>query len=82
MAGKLSETVIKAAKPAEKRYKLFDMDGLYLEVATNGSKWWRLRSVYGKRRVMSLGIYPEVSLKNAREKHDELRKTIAAGVIR
>lgn len=69
MAGKLTYLAVKTAKPQEKRYTLFYTGGLYLEVAPNGSKWWRFRyRAQGKQKVMSLGVYPDISLKNAREK--------------
>jgi integrase len=80
MANGLTDGAIKAAKPREKRYTLFDTGGLYLEVAPKGGKWWRLRYRYaGKTKVMSLGIYPTVSLKNAREKRDAARTLLANG---
>lgn len=80
MAGKLTDLAVKTAKPQEKRYTLFDTGGLYLEVAPNGSKWWRFRyRAQGKQKVMSLGVYPDISLKNAREKRDAARTLIANG---
>ncbi len=80
MAGKLTELAVKSAKPAEKRYTLFDTGGLYLEVAPNGSKWWRFRyRINGKQKVMSFGVYPDVSLKNARDKRDAARTLLANG---
>jgi hypothetical protein len=70
----LSELKIKAAKPTDKPYKLFDGGGLYLEVKPNGSKLWRYKFRFqGKENRLSLGRYPEVSLKQARQKHAELR---------
>lgn len=80
MAGKLTEMAVKSAKPAEKRYTLFDTGSLYLEVAPNGSKWWRFRyRINGKQKVMSFGVYPDVGLKNARDKRDAARTLLANG---
>lgn len=80
MAGKLTDLAVKTAKSQEKRYTLFDTGGLYLEVAPNGGKWWRFRyRLNGKQKVMSFGTYPDVSLKNARDKRDAARSLIANG---
>ncbi|MBE6440768.1 MAG: DUF4102 domain-containing protein [Desulfovibrio desulfuricans] len=80
MAVGLTDAAIKAAKPKDKRYTLFDTGGLYLEIAPNGSKWWRLRyRKDGRTKKISLGVYPVVSLKNAREKRDAARTLVANG---
>jgi len=64
---KLTDPVIKAAKPKDKPYKLSDGDGLVLLIQPNGSKWWRFRYQYnGKEKMLSIGTYPEVTLKDAR----------------
>lgn len=77
----LSDPVIRSAKTREKPYKLSDVAGLYLLVNPNGSRWWRLKyRVEGREKGLSLGIYPDVSLKQAREKRDDARKLLAAGV--
>ncbi|MDA1305579.1 MAG: integrase arm-type DNA-binding domain-containing protein [Nitrospirae bacterium] len=77
----LTDTAIRNAKPAPKSKKLFDSGGLYLEVAPNGGKWWRLKYRFGsKEKRLSLGVYPDVSLKNARERRDEARKLLANGI--
>jgi integrase len=74
----LTDTKIKQAKPATKPYKLFDERGLYLIVTPNGGKWWRLKfRLEGKEKGLSLGVYPEVSLRDARERRDNARKQIA-----
>ena len=76
----LSDLAIKNACPKEKRYTLFDTGGLYIEISPNGGKWWRFRyRVDGKTKVMSLGTYPEVSLKAARNKRDTARLKVANG---
>lgn len=77
----LTDTAIRNAKPAAKPVRLFDAGGLYLEVAPSGGKWWRLKyRVDGKEKRLSLGVYPDVSLKAARERRDEARALLAAGV--
>ncbi|MGE0373097.1 MAG: tyrosine-type recombinase/integrase [Gammaproteobacteria bacterium] len=78
---KLTQKAIDAAKPKDRLYRLFDTDGLYLEVPPTGGPRWRLKYFFEKReRRMSLGTYPEISLKDAREKRDALRKQIAQGI--
>lgn len=80
MAGKLTDSRVKLAKPGSKRYTLFDTGGLYLEVAPNGGKWWRFRYTYNdKRKVMSLGVYPDISLKAARDKRDTAKVVLSKG---
>jgi len=73
----LTDVTIKNIKPKEKNIKLFDGGGLYLLVTPIGHKWWRIKyRIAGKEKLFSLGVYPEVSLKEAREKRDEARKLI------
>lgn len=80
MPALLTDSAIKKAKPREKRFKMPDIGGLYLEVAPNGSKWWRFRYRFGgKEKLISLGVYPEISLKLARERRDNARRMIAEG---
>lgn len=77
----LSDTQCKTAKPQEKQYKMTDEKGLCLLVATTGGKWWRFNYRFEqKHKTLSMGIYPEISLKQARERRDEARKLVAAGV--
>ncbi len=77
----LTDTAIRNAKPAKKAKKLFDGGGMYLEVAPSGGKWWRLKYRFGgKEKRLSLGVYPDVSLKDARERRDEARKLLANGI--
>lgn len=77
----LTDTSIRNAKPAAKAVKLFDGAGLYVEVAPAGGKWWRLKYRFdGKEKRLSLGVYPEVSLKDARERRDTACKLLASGV--
>ena len=74
----LTDTAIRNAKAAEKTRKMFDGGGLYLEVTPNGGKWWRLKYRFGgKEKRLSVGVYPGVSLKDARDRRDEARKLLA-----
>ena len=69
---------IKNAKILDKQYKLADAGGLYLLIHPNGSKYWRLKYRYlGKEKVMAFGVYPIVSLKDARLKRDEAKKILS-----
>lgn len=77
----LTDTTIRTAKPADKAHRLFDGAGLYLEVSPTGGKLWRLKYRHsGKEKRLALGIYPDTTLKDAREKRDAARKLLAAGV--
>src|ERR1700681_2133016 len=77
----LSQLAITSAKPKDKPYMLLDGEGLHLQIYTSGSKLWRLRFRFrGKANMMSLGAFPAVSLKDAREKRNEIKKQIAAGI--
>jgi len=76
----LTDTKIKAAKPAEKPYRLKDGRGLYLLVNPNGSKWWRFSYTFAaKRNTMSFGTYPDTPVALARDRREEARRLIAAG---
>ncbi len=77
----LTDIKCKAVKPKEKLYKLSDEKGLYLQVNPNGSKYWRLKYRFdGKEKKLSFGVYPELSLKEARDKTDAARKKIKDGI--
>jgi len=77
----LTNTAIRNAKPGKKTCKLYDERGLYLEVSPSGGKWWRLKYRYnGKEKRLSLGVYPDVTLKMARDRRDESRKLLADGI--
>lgn len=77
----LSDTAIRNAKPTNKAQKLSDGGGLYLLLNPNGSRWWRLKYRHsGKEKLLSLGVYPDTGLKEARERRDDARKLLAAGV--
>lgn len=76
----LTNTEIKSAKPKEKVFKLSDGNGLQLRVKPNGSKSWLLdyyKPHTNKRTSIGLGIYPEVTLADARKKRDEYRALLA-----
>ncbi len=76
----LTDTAIRRAKPKEKPYKLGDSLGLFMLVQPSGGRLWRLKyRVNGSEKKLGLGIYPEVSLTEARAKRDEARKIIANG---
>lgn len=77
----LSDTAIRNTKPADKPYKLPDEKGLFLLVTPNGAKYWRHKYRYfGKEKLLAYGVYPEVSLKTAREKRDASRQLLAQGI--
>ncbi|QPJ64809.1 MAG: integrase arm-type DNA-binding domain-containing protein [Candidatus Nitrohelix vancouverensis] len=77
----LTNTSIRNAKPELKTRKLYDERGLYLEISPNGGKWWRFKYRFeGKEKRLSLGVYPDVSLKDARERREEARKLVANGI--
>jgi len=77
----LSEAQVRTARPLDKAYKLYDGRGLYLRVSTSGARLWRFKYHHGgKERLLALGMYPDVSLKRAREKRDEARRLLADGL--
>ncbi len=77
----LTDTAIRSAKPQAKPFKLFDGGGLHLLVSPAGGKWWRWKYRFGgKAKGLSFGVYPDVSLKSAREKRDAARQQLAAGI--
>ncbi len=77
----LTETRIRAAKPGEKPYKLFDERGLFALVKPKGNPCWHFKYRFeGRERLISLGTYPDVPLKRAREKRDDARRLVADGV--
>lgn len=74
----LTDTAIRNARPTDKTQKLFDGGGLYLEVTPKGGKYWRLKYRFsGKEKRLSLGVYPEITLKDARLRRDDARKLLA-----
>jgi integrase len=89
----LTDATIRTAKPGDKPLRLFDGRGLYIEIAPNGGKWWRLKYRFGgKEKRLALGVYPDVPLAGrkdklsgewldgARDKRDKARKLLAEGI--
>lgn len=77
----LSNTAIINAKAAEKPYKLYDTNGLFMYVTPNGGKWWRLKYYFdGKEKLLSLGTYPDISLSQARQKREDSKKLLAIDI--
>lgn len=77
----LTDPACRNAKPRDKPWKLHDVRGLFLLVNPTGTKWWRLRyKLNGKDGLMSLGVYPDVPLADARKLRDKAREVIAQGV--
>lgn len=71
----------KESKPRDKDYKLTDEKGLFLLVKKTGRKYWRMKyRIDGKEKLLALGVYPEVSLKDARELRDDARKQVSNGI--
>jgi integrase len=74
----LTDTAIRRAKAKSKPYKMFDTGGLFLLINPSGGKWWRFKYRYaGKEKLLSLGIYPDISLKDARDRRDQERRKLA-----
>ena len=85
----LTDTAVRNAKSGinskggktDKAYKIADGGGLYLEVTIKGAKYWRLRYRFnGKQKLLAIGVYPAISLKNARTKRDEAKKYLSQGI--
>ena len=77
----LTETRIRAAKPSDRQYRLADTGGLYMQVETSGGRYWRFNyRLHGRQKTLALGVYPDVSLLKARERHRAARAQLADGV--
>ncbi len=77
----LTDKACKAADPLDKAYKLTDAHGLFLLIHPNGRKYWRYKYRFmGKEKLLSFGVYPEVSLQEARDKRDEARKSLRQSI--
>jgi integrase len=77
----LTDTAIRTAKPGSNPRKLSDERGLFLLVTPTGGKWWRLKYRFDdKEKMLSLGTYPDVGLKDARLRRDDARKLLADGI--
>lgn len=78
---KLTDKACKNAQPKQKPFKMTDGDGLYLEVMPNGSKCWRMKyRIHGKEKRLALGVYPVISLADAREGRQRAKKLLAQGI--
>lgn len=76
----LTDQKVKTAKPGDKPLRMSDGGGLYLLIQVSGAKWWRLDyTVGGKRKTLSLGVYPAVTLANARRRSEDAQEMVANG---
>ena len=76
----LSDIQVRNLKPRDKAYKVSDFEGLFVLVKPNGSKLWQMKyRLYGKERLFSIGVYPDVTLAQARKAKEEARAKVAAG---
>lgn len=77
ISNKLTDLGIKSIQPTRKAQKLFDGGGLFLMVTPAGGKYWRIKYRFnGKEKLLSLGVYPDVSLSDARDKREEVKKQL------
>ena len=77
----IKELQVRSAAPRDKPYKLADGEGLFLLVKPNGAKLWRMKYRFnGKEKRMAFGVYPAVSLAQARALRDEAKKKLAEGI--
>ena len=77
----LSDIQLRNLKPKEKAYKIADGGGLYIHVASTGTKLWRMRYRYdGKEQLLSFGSYPALSLKAARQRQQDAKALLAQGI--
>lgn len=78
---KLTDKACKNAKPTDKRYKITDGGGLYLEILPTGGKSWQMKYYFNKKpKVIRFGLYPTITLQKAREKREEARKLLSEGI--
>ena len=77
----LTDTRIRNAKPKPRPYKLSDGGGMYLLVTPDGARYWRMDYRFaGKRRTLALGVYPDLSLSDARARREEARRSLAQDI--
>lgn len=77
----LTDTAIRNTKPADKPIKLFDGGGLFLHITPAGQRYWRLKYRFaGKEKLLAIGVYPEVGLKEARDRREEAKRLLSEGV--
>ena len=79
---RLTDEICNSAKVFDRKFeKLFDGRGMYLEVWANGAKYWRIKYRFGgKENRLSLGVYPEISIENARAQVGKIRKMLRDGM--
>lgn len=77
----LTDSRIRAAKPGSRPRRLWDGNGLFLKMMSNGGRYWRFNYKFdGKQKTLALGVYPEVSLAKARERLADAREQLADGL--
>ncbi|TNC83669.1 MAG: integrase, partial [Thalassolituus sp.] len=77
----LTDSKVKALSPKDKSYKVSDTGGLFLLINPNGAKYWRVKYRFlGKEKLLSLGVYPEVSLAKARKGRDDAKEQLRDGI--
>lgn len=77
----MTDSQIRSAKPSDRPRKLFDSRGLYLHLMPNGGRYWRFNYNFnGRNKTLAMGVYPDVSLGKARERHQEARLELAQGI--
>jgi ribosomal protein L7/L12 len=77
----LTDTAARQAKAKDKQYKLADEKGMFLLVKPKGQKYWRLKYRFaGKEKLLAIGVYPEISLKEARTLRDRAREQLRKGI--
>ena len=78
----LTELEVKKTKPTDKQQKLTDGGGLYLLIHPNGGKYWQMAYRFGgKQKTLSLGVYPDISLADARDRREQARKLLANDIV-
>lgn len=77
----LSDAKLRALKPKDKPYRVYDERGLYIQISTSGAKLWRFKYRFDdKEKLLALGQYPDISLSRARERRDKARQLLARGI--
>jgi len=77
----LTDTAVRNAKPADNPIKLFDGGGLFLHITPAGQRYWRLKYRFaGKEKLLALGVYPDVGLKEARDRREEAKRLLGEGI--
>ncbi len=77
----LKDVTIRNKQPTDKDQRLNDGSGLYVLIKSNGAKWWRFDyTIQGKRKTLSLGVYPATGLADARRKAEEARNQVSNGI--